>query len=90
MVDSRFEAALLDARYVDRVVQTTNKSEEEIAKEKPFFGVPLSVKGSIAVKGTKFLSSFNVHRSVHRKNIPVYTYIRQDATLRSFLVYNSN
>jgi len=53
MVDSRFEAALLDARYVDRVVQTTNKSEEEIAKEKPFFGVPLSVKGSIAVKGMK-------------------------------------
>ena len=57
MVDSRFEAALLEARYVDRVVQTTNKSEEEIAKEKPFFGVPLSVKGSIAVKGTKFLPS---------------------------------
>lgn len=53
MVDSRFEAALLDARYVDRVVQTTNKSEEEIAKEKPFFGVPLSVKGSIAIKGLK-------------------------------------
>jgi fatty acid amide hydrolase 2 len=57
VVDSRFEAALLDARYVDRVVQTTNKSEEEIAKEKPFFGVPLSVKGSIAVKGTKLLPS---------------------------------
>jgi len=58
MVDSRFEAALLDARYVDRVVQTTNRSEEEIAKEKPFFGVPLSVKGSIAIKGTNFLTSF--------------------------------
>jgi Asp-tRNA(Asn)/Glu-tRNA(Gln) amidotransferase A subunit family amidase len=38
-------------------MQTTNKSEEEIAKEKPFFGVPLSVKGSIAVKGTKLLPS---------------------------------
>jgi hypothetical protein len=72
MVDSRFEAALLDARYVDRVVQTTNKSEEEIAKEKPFSGVPLSGKGSIAVKGTKFLPSFNVHGSVHRKKISIY------------------
>jgi fatty acid amide hydrolase 2 len=57
MVDSRFEAALLDARYVDRVMQTTNKSAEEIAREKPFFGVPLSVKGSIAVKGKKFFLS---------------------------------
>jgi fatty acid amide hydrolase 2 len=52
MMDSRFEAALLDARYVDRVVQTSTKSEQQIAKETPFFGVPLSVKESIAVKGT--------------------------------------
>lgn len=53
MTDSRFEAALLDARYVDRVVQKMTKSEEEIAKETPFLGVPLSVKGSIALKGLK-------------------------------------
>ncbi|GFG29557.1 hypothetical protein Cfor_12374 [Coptotermes formosanus] len=53
MTDSRFEAALLDARYVDRVVETTEKSEQEIAKETPFLGVPLSVKGSIATKGLK-------------------------------------
>jgi hypothetical protein len=26
---------------------------------------------------------FNVHGSVHRKNIPIYSYIQQDATLHS-------
>jgi fatty acid amide hydrolase 2 len=52
MMDNRFEAALLDARYVDRIVQTGGKSEQQMAKETPFFGVPLSVKESIAVKGT--------------------------------------
>jgi fatty acid amide hydrolase 2 len=52
MMDNRFEAAVLDARYVDRAVQTGAKSEQQIAKETPFFGVPLSVKESIAVKGT--------------------------------------
>jgi fatty acid amide hydrolase 2 len=57
MTDSRFEAALLDARYVDRVVQKMTKSEEEIAKETPFLGVPLSVKGSIALKGMKVFPS---------------------------------
>ncbi|KDR15404.1 fatty-acid amide hydrolase 2 [Zootermopsis nevadensis] len=51
MMDNRFEAALLDAKYVDRVLQMTNKTEKQIAKETPFLGVPLSVKGSIAVKG---------------------------------------
>lgn len=58
MTDSRFEAALLDARYVDRVVETTEKSEQEIAKETPFLGVPLSVKGSIATKGMNVFHSF--------------------------------
>ncbi|XP_023721734.1 fatty-acid amide hydrolase 2 [Cryptotermes secundus] len=53
MMDNRFEAAILDARYVDRVVQTGAKSEQQMAKETPFFGVPLSVKESIAVKGLK-------------------------------------
>jgi fatty acid amide hydrolase 2 len=52
MMDNRFEAAILDAKYVDRVVQAGAKSEQQIAKETPFLGVPLSVKESIAVKGT--------------------------------------
>jgi hypothetical protein len=34
------------------------------------------------VKSTS-LSDFNVHGSVHRKNIPIYVYIQQDATLHS-------
>lgn len=61
MTDSRFEAALLEARYVDRMVQAMNKSEEEIAKEKPFLGVPLSIKGSIAVKGMKVFPSVTLN-----------------------------
>jgi fatty acid amide hydrolase 2 len=51
MMDDRFEAAILDARYVDRVVQAGAKTEQQMATETPFLGVPLSVKESIAVKG---------------------------------------
>ncbi|PSN41553.1 Fatty-acid amide hydrolase 2 [Blattella germanica] len=47
------KAAILDARYVDRMIMTGAKSEEELETETPFLGVPFSVKGSIAVKGLK-------------------------------------
>ena len=33
----------------------------------------------------KKLSSFNVHGSVHHKNILIYRYIQQDATLHSLI-----
>jgi fatty acid amide hydrolase 2 len=59
MMDNRFEAALLDAKYVDRVVRTRIKTEQQIAKEMPFFGVPVSIKGSIAVKGKLSLCLFS-------------------------------
>jgi fatty acid amide hydrolase 2 len=59
MMDKRFEAALLDAKYVDRMIEARVKTEQQIAKETPFLGVPLSIKQSIAVKGRLTVSSFS-------------------------------
>jgi fatty acid amide hydrolase 2 len=58
-MDNRFEAALLDAKYVDHVVQSMVKTEQQTAKETPFLGVPFSVKGSIAVKGRSIVYLFS-------------------------------
>ena len=51
MVDQRFEAAILEARYIDRLIQSGTKTEEQMESETPLLGVPLTVKGSIGVKG---------------------------------------
>ncbi|XP_069688947.1 fatty-acid amide hydrolase 2-B [Periplaneta americana] len=53
VMDNRFEAAILDARFVDRVVQSGSRTVQQMATETPFLGVPMSVKESIAVKGMK-------------------------------------
>ncbi|KAJ9578414.1 hypothetical protein L9F63_005363, partial [Diploptera punctata] len=51
MVDHRFEAAVLDARYVDRLIESGVKTEQQLEAETPLLGVPFTVKGSIGVKG---------------------------------------
>lgn len=51
VVDQRFEAALEDAKAVDRMLATTTKSQEQLEQETPFLGVPFSTKDAIMVKG---------------------------------------
>jgi hypothetical protein len=51
VVDQRFEKALEEARAVDQLLATTDKTPEDIERETPFLGVPFSCKDSIAVKG---------------------------------------
>lgn len=54
VVEERMALALKEAIQVDKLVSSGTKTEEEIAKETPFLGVPISVKEAIAVKGQPF------------------------------------
>ena len=51
VVDQRVEKALEDARAVDGMLASTNKTSEDIEQETPFLGLPFTCKDSIAVKG---------------------------------------
>lgn len=74
MMDDRFEAALLDAKYVDRVLRMSLKTEQQIATETPFLGVPISIKGSIAVKGRSAVCLINY--------LTLYNYLYVPAALK--------
>ncbi|XP_066993843.2 fatty-acid amide hydrolase 2 [Anabrus simplex] len=51
MVDDRFDTAMQEAKTVDRMVSQGRHTAEELAEKFPLLGVPLTVKGSIEVKG---------------------------------------
>jgi fatty acid amide hydrolase 2 len=51
VVDERFEDALKEAQQVDRFVRSGAKSAEQMERDTPLLGVPISVKESIAVQG---------------------------------------
>jgi len=52
VVDTRFEAALEEARKCDRIIPTLSKlALDEVAVEQPFLGVPFSTKEGIRVSG---------------------------------------
>ncbi|XP_076275159.1 fatty-acid amide hydrolase 2 [Rhynchophorus ferrugineus] len=51
VVADRFEEARREARAADDLIKSQTISEEVLAKEKPFLGVPFTTKDCIAVKG---------------------------------------
>jgi len=51
VVDERFEEALKEAQQVDRFIRSGAKSPEQMERDTPLLGVPISVKESIAVQG---------------------------------------
>ncbi|XP_012170362.1 fatty-acid amide hydrolase 2 isoform X2 [Bombus terrestris] len=55
IVDSRFNAAIQEAQEVDKLLASTTKTEEELAHETPFLGVPITVKESFAVEGMSYM-----------------------------------
>lgn len=54
VVEDRFAEALEEARYIDELLASTPKTEEEIAEETPYLGVPVTVKEALALKGCLF------------------------------------
>lgn len=53
MVDQRFDDAIREARAVDHLLATTNKTEKDLEQEKPFLGVPYTIKENFQVKGLR-------------------------------------
>lgn len=53
VTDERFELALQEAKAVDSLIASGERSEEEIARDTPFLGVPISVKEHVIVKGLR-------------------------------------
>ncbi|XP_975174.1 fatty-acid amide hydrolase 2-B isoform X1 [Tribolium castaneum] len=51
VLEARFERALQEAKQVDKLLQETDLSEEQLEEKFPLLGVPISIKGSIAVAG---------------------------------------
>lgn len=54
IVEDRFEAALEEAREIDLFLKNTTLSEEEIERDTPLLGLPITIKQSIAVKGLSY------------------------------------
>lgn len=50
VVDQCYEAALKDAAMADKLIASGTFTEEQLATEKPFLGVPISTKDCIRVK----------------------------------------
>lgn len=51
MVDERFADALKEAEKVDELIASGTFTEEQLAREKPYLGVPITTKDCIQVKG---------------------------------------
>lgn len=51
VVDERYDQALKEAAEADALIKSGQYSTEELEKEKPFLGVPITTKDCISVKG---------------------------------------
>lgn len=51
IVEPRYDAALREARSIDKMIASSQRSPEELQHEYPLLGLPLTVKESIAVEG---------------------------------------
>lgn len=67
IIDERFDDAIEDAKAIDEFLKTTTLSEEELATQKPFLGLPFTAKDSIQVAGMKWTSG-----CLRRKDIISY------------------
>lgn len=56
VIDERYDDAIRDAQAIDEFLKTTTLSEEELAQQKPFLGLPFTTKDSIQVTGMKWSS----------------------------------
>ncbi|CAH1134605.1 unnamed protein product [Ceutorhynchus assimilis] len=66
VIEDRFAEALEDAKKVDELVSRKDflENEEAVAKEYPLLGVPITIKGSLAVKGMKYTSGTRTRKDV--------------------------
>lgn len=77
VVDERYSEALEDAKKCDQLVNNPDFEKSEAANY-PLFGVPVTIKGSIAVKGLKHASG-SITRKDHvaQRDAKVVTLLRK-------------
>lgn len=51
VIEDRFQEAIKDAQRADALISQAGLTEEQLKSDYPLLGVPLTVKGSIAVAG---------------------------------------
>lgn len=51
VVDERYKEAMQEAADIDKLIASGKLTEEELARDKPFLGVPISTKDCISVEG---------------------------------------
>lgn len=61
IVEPRYDAALREARGIDKMIASTDSRPEDLEKEFPLLGIPMTVKESIAVEGKRFQFILNVN-----------------------------
>lgn len=64
LVDERYVDALQEARAADELIRSGLKTEAQLAKEKPFLGVPFTTKETIEVEGLRFSSGLYERRNL--------------------------
>lgn len=64
VVDNRFAEALKEAAEADALIQSGQMSEQELAEQKPFLGVPISTKDCIRVQGMMWTAGIWARRNI--------------------------
>lgn len=64
VIKDRFDAALLEASQVDKLIEEETGGEEVLEDRLPLLGVPLSVKESFALQGMPFTTGLVSRRGV--------------------------
>lgn len=72
VVDNRYQLAIKEAKICDEQLATGKFNAETLEKEKPLYGVPITIKECCAVKGNRNSSYFRsgISRSLCKKNAP--------------------
>ncbi|KAH8401889.1 hypothetical protein KR009_008528 [Drosophila setifemur] len=64
VVDERYDLALKEAAEADALIKSGQYSIEQLSKQKPFLGVPITTKDCISVKGMLHTSGLYERRDV--------------------------
>ncbi|CAH0729386.1 unnamed protein product, partial [Brenthis ino] len=51
IVEPRYDFAIKEAKCIDKMIASNDRTPEDLAKEYPLLGIPITVKESIAVEG---------------------------------------
>uniref|UniRef100_A0A1B0DF22 Uncharacterized protein n=1 Tax=Phlebotomus papatasi TaxID=29031 RepID=A0A1B0DF22_PHLPP len=82
IVQDRFDEALLEARAVDDFLSSTTKSVEDIERETPLLGVPVTVKESIGLCGMSNQAGLRYeNRRIAKEDAPSVAQVRKNGAI---------